>query len=201
MDKRLIAALALGLLVGCTSGELTVPEAATVTEVPLGGAMSSAGTPSGDLGALPEGVQQAPAGVTTAEAAPGIGRPLDADTLNLMQTTLEEQKIDAAIAQRKLDEDRAKLVIVQPGRLPDRVEGVNIARYARQTTNAVGEKIYRRSGVFGLSTACRKFSSDDEAQRAFLAGGGPSEDKYGLDPDGDGFACDWDPAPYRDLAG
>ena len=27
--------------------------------------------------------------------------------------------------------------------------------------------------------------------------GGPERDPRGLDPDGDGFACDWDPAPFR----
>ncbi|TPE50514.1 hypothetical protein [Amaricoccus solimangrovi] len=210
MDKGLIAVLAFGLLGGCTSGELSVPEPVSVTEVPYGGAdapygynappaTGAASTSSPDLSALPEGVQRAPAGVTTATAAPGIGRPLDTDTLNLMQTTLEEQKIDAAIAQQKLDEDRSKLVIVQPGRLPDQVSGVNIALFARQSTNAVGERIYSRDGGLGFGSACRKFRSGDDAQRAFLAAGGPTTDQYGLDPDGDGFACDWDPKPYREL--
>lgn len=237
MNKGLLAVLALGFLGGCTSGELSVPEPAVVTEVPYAGAssygastsgtttygMTTYGTtvppaatgagastavgaeigvaPSLDAGTLSDGVQRAPVGVTTAEAAPGIGRPLDADTLNLMQTTLEEQKIDAAIAERKLDEDRSRLVIVQPGRLPDRVEGVNIALFARQSTNAVGESIYSRGRSLGLKTGCRRFSSDDDAQRVFLAAGGPQNDQHGLDPDGDGFACDWDPRPYRELPG
>jgi hypothetical protein len=30
-----------------------------------------------------------------------------------------------------------------------------------------------------------------------LANGGPERDKEGLDPDGDGFACGWDPRPFR----
>jgi hypothetical protein len=29
-----------------------------------------------------------------------------------------------------------------------------------------------------------------------LARGGPDKDPRGLDPDGDGFACGWDPAPF-----
>lgn len=209
MDKGLIAVLALGLLGGCTSGELSVPEPASVVEVPYGdtGAASlpdtaTASSSSPDLAGLPEGVQRAPAGVTTADAAPGVGRPLDTDTLNLLQTTLEEQKIDAAVAQKKLDADRAQLVIVQPTALPDRVDGVNVALFARQTHNAVGERIYDRSGGgFGLTSGCRKFKNGDDAQRAFLASGGPQTDQYGLDPDGDGFACGFDPAPYRELAG
>ena len=204
MNKALISVLALSMLAGCTSGELSVPKPAGVTEVPYGGgpppATGTAPTSSMDPGMLPEGVQMAPAGTTTADAAPGIGRPLDTDTLNLLQTTLEEQKIDAAVAQRKLDEDRAKLVIVQPTALPSRVDGVNVALFARQTTNPVGQKIYDRSaGLGGFSSACRKFADPDDAQRAFLAAGGPQTDQYGLDPDGDGFACAWDPTPYREL--
>ena len=46
---------------------------------------------------------------------------------------------------------------------------------------------------------CGRFRDADAAQRAFLAGGGPQADRYGIDPDGDGFACKWDPAPYRAL--
>ena len=57
-----------------------------------------------------------------------------------MQWTLEQQSIDAAIAERELAEARAQLVVVQPGPLPNQVEGVNIALFAQQTTNAVGER-------------------------------------------------------------
>ena len=39
--------------------------------------------------------------------------------------------------------------------------------------------------------------SDAAAQEAFLKAGGPERDRYGLDPDGDGFACRWDPTPFR----
>ena len=93
-------------------------------------------------------------------------------------------------------------MVVQPGPLPNRVEGVNIALFAKQTD--------QRGGRAGLSTArpaarvagvgnCGRFRDADAAQRAFLAGGGPESDRYGIDPDGDGFACRWDPAPYRAL--
>jgi hypothetical protein len=30
-----------------------------------------------------------------------------------------------------------------------------------------------------------------------LSNGGPERDRLGLDPDGDGFACYWDPTPFR----
>ena len=35
------------------------------------------------------------------------------------------------------------------------------------------------------------------AQEEFLRTGGPERDKLGVDPDGDGFACAWDPRPFR----
>ena len=44
-----------------------------------------------------------------------------------------------------------------------------------------------------------KFKTKDDAQREFLKSGGPYSDKSNLDPDGDGFACDWDPEVYRGL--
>ena len=31
----------------------------------------------------------------------------------------------------------------------------------------------------------------------FLAAGGPERDRKGIDPDGDGFACGFNPAPFR----
>ena len=63
-----------------------------------------------------------------------------------MQWTLEQQKIDAAVAQQQLDAARSQLVVVQPGALPNRAEGVNVALYAQQATNAVGERVYRPRG-------------------------------------------------------
>ena len=42
---------------------------------------------------------------------------------------------------------------------------------------------------------CGRFRDADAAQRAFLAGGGPARDRYGIDPDGDGFACTGIPRP------
>ena len=118
-----------------------------------------------------------------------------------MQWTLEQQKIDAAIAERELAEARRQLVVVQPGPLPNRVDGVNVALYAKQSTNALGQPVYPRSvgaRVAGVGN-CGRFRDPDAAQRAFLSGGGPERDRYGLDPDGDGFACSFDPAVYRAL--
>ncbi|CAN0586593.1 unnamed protein product, partial [Ectocarpus sp. 12 AP-2014] len=43
-------------------------------------------------------------------------------------------------------------------------------------------------------------SHADQAQIAFLEAGGPEKDRNGMDPDGDGFACNWDPTPFRRAA-
>jgi hypothetical protein len=193
-----------GFLAACTSGPVTVPDDPILTEVPLGGTASSAG---GDgftstiEGALATDGSTAAGNTALAGSATGTGRALDDDQINLMQWTLEQQKIDAAIAERDLANARSKLVVVQPGPLPPYPEGVNIALFANQTTNAVGESIYPRNVGARVASVgnCGRFRDADAAQRAFLSGGGPQADRYGLDPDGDGFACKWDPAPYRAL--
>jgi hypothetical protein len=49
----------------------------------------------------------------------------------------------------------------------------------------------------GATTDCDGFATQARAQASFLANGGPASDAYGLDPDGNGIACDTNPAPYR----
>jgi hypothetical protein len=44
---------------------------------------------------------------------------------------------------------------------------------------------------------CGAFESPAAAQRAFIAEGGPQLDPLGLDPDGNGYACSFRPAPAR----
>ena len=191
-----------GLLAACTSS-VTVPDDPILSEVPLGGTASSAGgdgfTSTIESSLATDGT--VPANVAVAGSVDGSGRALDDDQINLMQWTLEQQKIDAAIAERDLASARSQLVVVQPGPLPSRPEGVNIALFANQTTNAVGQSIYPRTvgARVGSVGNCGRFRDADAAQRAFLSGGGPDADRYGIDPDGDGFACKWDPAPYRAL--
>ena len=89
--------------------------------------------------------------------------------------------------------------------LPERPDGgVNVVSYALGTTNSVGQPVYRRGGAFSerkFERACAAYRSGDAAQTAFLVAGGPERDRLGMDPDGDGFACDWSPAPFRAAAG
>ena len=101
----------------------------------------------------------------------------------------------------RIEANRAQYVLIQPGALPVRPgdSGPNLAEYAVATNNPVGVSLYHRPSIYlvNVKAACSKFTSPDLAQSAFLASGGPQSDRKGLDPDGDGFACTWDPRPFR----
>ncbi len=120
----------------------------------------------------------------------------------------DEQDFDAVSQRETIESDKARIernrsqyVVVQPGALPQRPgeTGPNIVEYALATTHAPGTQLHKRSSFRASDPAgaCAKYGSPDLAQEAFLAKGGPDKDKLGLDPDGDGFACAWDPRPFR----
>ena len=120
----------------------------------------------------------------------------------------DEQDFSAVSSRESIESDKARIeanraqyVVIQPGALPVRSgdAGPNIAEYAIATNNPVGVELYNRPSIYlvNVKAACSKYTSPDLAQQAFLANGGPQSDKKGLDPDGDGFACDWDPRPFR----
>lgn len=101
----------------------------------------------------------------------------------------------------RIARNRSEYVIVQPKDLPQRPgdTGPNIVEFALATTHAPGVQMFKRSGL-GLrdaNAACGKYASPDKAQQDFLAKGGPERDRLGVDPDGDGFACAWDPRAFR----
>lgn len=77
--------------------------------------------------------------------------------------------------------------------------GPNLAAYALAAKNAPGQSVWPRGGLRLSSSdkACKKYLSPDLAQMAFLQRGGPQKDPLNLDPDGDGFACGWDPRPFQ----
>jgi hypothetical protein len=128
------------------------------------------------------------------ENAAGISGENDFDAVSGTRTIAG----DAAL----IAQNRAQYQIIQPEALPTRpgTDAPNIVAYALQTNNPKGAPIYRRS-AFATETGhqrnCAKYPSADLAQEAFLANGGPERDRQNLDPDGDGFACTWDPAPFR----
>ncbi|MEL7091802.1 MAG: hypothetical protein AAFN94_08725 [Pseudomonadota bacterium] len=124
----------------------------------------------------------------------------------------DENDFDAVSSRRSIEGDAARLAqrqqqyqVVQPTALPSRANaGPNIVQYALQTSHARGTRVYRRISVASAAKFrrnCAVYNSADEAQIDFLANGGPRRDRKGLDPDGDGFACAWDPAPFRRAAG
>lgn len=119
----------------------------------------------------------------------------------------DEQDFEAVSARETIESDAARIernrsqyVVIQPGALPVRPgeTGPNIVAYALATNNAPGVALYNRSGNGRNAAAnCARYGSPDLAQEAFLESGGPDRDRKGLDPDGDGFACTWDPRPFR----
>lgn len=122
-----------------------------------------------------------------------------------------EQDFDAVSASRTIEGDKAQIErnkaqykIDQPTSVPQRTGAVgpSIVEYALATQHPLGVKLFRRSPFRfkNPQVACAAYDTEDSAQEAFLAAGGPDRDRLGLDPDGDGFACGWDPSPYRAIA-
>ena len=120
----------------------------------------------------------------------------------------DEQDFEAVSNRESIESDRERLAAqrdafqeIRPGALPTRrgSAGPNIVQYALTTRHQVGQRIYQRADANPERNrrACARFASPDLAQIAFLESGGPQRDRRGLDPDGDGFACDWDPARFR----
>ncbi len=121
----------------------------------------------------------------------------------------DEQSFEAVANRETIQSDAerraqqaAAYQVVQPTALPQRdgETGPNIVEYALNAPNKRGQEWYSRfilGGVGGrFERNCASYRSPDAAQRDFLARGGPERDPRGIDPDGDGFACGWDPAPF-----
>ena len=147
---------------------------------------------------------ETPVNATPANPAPQValgpsGMSKENDFENV--STLRSIESDA----QKIEQNRAQYEVVQPTALPTRPgdEGPNIVNYALSTSNPVGQQMYSR---FAASEGrarrnCAKYPSPDQAQAAFLKKGGPQKDRLGVDPDGDGYACSWNPAPFRQVSG
>ena len=120
-----------------------------------------------------------------------------------------ENDFEAVGAERSIQDDaaliaqnRAQYQVIEPTALPQRSGGSdpNIVQYALSSTHPVGTQVYRRVGInkeAKFRRNCAKYPSYEAAQTDFLAKGGPTRDRLGLDPDGDGYACGWDPSPFR----
>jgi len=92
-------------------------------------------------------------------------------------------------------------VPVRPVQLAPRPaqDAPNVVAFALATDHPVGAARYARDNPSAerAARACGRHVSAALAQAAFLRAGGPEGDRQGMDPDGDGYACGWDPAPFR----
>lgn len=154
-----------------------------------------------DIAALAEGA------IDEAEGA----APAPAQRVGGNTRISDEQDFEAVAGRESIESDAERLqrmqeqrVEIAPTAVPDRpgATGPNIIEYALTTSNPVGNQVFRRSpfGQGRHERNCLAYRSDDLAQEAFLSMGGPQRDRQALDPDGDGYACGWDPTVYRDAA-
>ncbi|MQQ07717.1 hypothetical protein GFB49_04545 [Epibacterium sp. SM1979] len=144
-------------------------------------------------------------GVSPVQASPSnpapqlIGNPGISDE-NDFGAVSSRQSIESDA--ERLQRNREQFEQVAPTALPQR-DGAgdpNIVRFALATSHPKGTRIYSRAGVNLRARSernCAQFRSGDEAQTEFLRLGGPERDRKALDPDGDGYACGWDPRPFR----
>lgn len=144
----------------------------------------------------------APTSVVTAPTAPSENPSIS--TENDFAAVSEQRTIrdDAAL----IEKNRQAYTVVEPTEVPPRdgASDPNIVAYALSTSHPRGTRMYSRSGLNLASRAqrnCAGFPSPDQAQIAFLSQGGPERDPKSLDPDGDGYACSWNPEPFRRASG
>ena len=158
---------------------------------PNQGVVIGSGDPVRPRGNAPAGIQVESGEVQAGSA--GISDEQDFEAVKSRQTIQSDAE--------RIAQNRAQYQVVQPGALPQRPgdTGPNIVEYALATKHAPGTQLHKRSRLSGnrSASACAKFGSPDLAQEAFLAKGGPQKDRLGVDPDGDGYACAWDPRPFR----
>lgn len=195
-----------------TGSALPPPQA--ISAEPLSG--TGAAVPPGTATTAYSGDAADVAAQTRAALANSGVAPVQADPNNPVPQTVAsstgisaENDFEAVGAQRTIQDDaaliaqnRAQYQVVQPTALPQRSggEGPNVVDYALSTSHPVGVQKYRRGGFnkeAKFRRNCAKYQSSDQAQQDFLARGGPDRDRLGLDPDGDGYACAWDPTPFR----
>ena len=162
--------------------------------------------------AFPATTQAATFDTAASALTPAAPAPVVAPSFNNPEIS-DEQDFSAVTARETIESDAQRreqqqqnLIVVEPVPLPtQRADaGPNIVQYAISAPNARGQQWYSRSLLSGdnrFQRNCATYTSPDAAQRDFLARGGPERDPRGIDPDGDGFACGWDPAPFKGTAG
>ena len=186
-----------------------VPSAPNVSSETLSSGSGTAPAQGADLARDTQAVLAATrsnSGQAPVDASPSNPAPVQ---VNNPVGISNENDFGAVDARRSIEDDaalraqqQAQYQVIQPTAMPQRTgsSGPSIVEYALSTSHPVGASQYRRTG-FNLqaryTTNCAKYPSPDLAQAEFLAKGGPAKDRLGLDPDGDGYACSWNPAPFR----
>lgn len=150
-----------------------------------------------------------PERVAGLDATPGNAAPVIRSNPGIS----DEQNFDAVAGRETIESDAERRAAqaaareqIEPTAVPERpsTTGPNIVEYAINAPNVKGQEWYSRSLLTTQGRYlrnCADYANADEAQRDFLARGGPERDRRGIDPDGDGFACGWDPAPFKRTAG
>ena len=191
-----------------------VPQGVVSTEsTQTAGAGAGTGSVASDtlaaLDATDRARAEANSGILPVEADPSNPAPAVTDSAGISR----ENDFEAVGEQRTIESDAARIAanraqyqVIEPGALPTRSGGSrpNIVAYALQSKHPVGTQVYSRLAIAAgnrYARNCAKYPSPDKAQEDFLASGGPERDRKGLDPDGDGFACAWTPAPFRKAVG
>lgn len=189
-----------------TDGAPRTGSQAGIQQTPLQPPQHASGAPL----AAPMTSAQPQQPMTAATSAPAFGTTPAFEAGPSVRTGISDEQDFEAVAARetiesdraRLDQQRAQYQIVSVDSVPDASvrSGPNVIEYALSTNHPVGVQQHRRLNPLRWSrweNNCLRFHNQDAAQEAFLADGGPERDPNHLDPDGDGYACWWDPAPYR----
>lgn len=158
--------------------------------------------------ALQQPVVTAEADTPTPPPASSVITPAQSTQVARTGAISDEQDFGAVSSRESIESDAARLARlraerqqVSPTALPTRQGqgGPNIVEFALRSSNQPGQPIYKRGFASKSREArnCAAYTSPDKAQQAFLEMGGPQRDRKSLDSDGDGFACGWDPRPFR----
>ncbi|MYE37544.1 MAG: hypothetical protein F4X24_08260 [Rhodobacteraceae bacterium] len=123
--------------------------------------------------------------------------------------TVSDEQDFASVVQRetiesdsqRIKENEENLLIYDPIDHPEKAGQSDVVSFALNTKHTPGTVLFRRNTLFfsreQYLERCNAYIDSEAAQQAFLDAGGPEEDELKLDPDGDGFACSWNPVKYR----
>ena len=215
MKRFLLLGTVLALAACETPPEATDGVSPLDAAIPAASVISQEIILDGSTGFVPAETPETRAETVVLEPLDGDDENLQADPNNIAPTLMglsDENDFGALAGRQSIESDAERLAtnrdrykLIEPTDLPSRPgeTGPNIVAYALATNNPVGEPLYQRFLLFMTADKyranCVAYASPDLAQIAFLAQGGPDKDPLGIDPDGDGFACAWDPSVFRSI--